>query len=149
MLPSTRRTTRGTTASALPELRNEMDRLLSDFFGGRGNGSTLGNFAPPTDLYETEDGYVLAAELPGFEREDIQVALEDGTLSITGRREESDRDVSFHRRERATGRFERRFRLPRSVKPEDIEARMENGILRVEVPKAEEARSRKIEVEVG
>lgn len=148
MLP-TGRTRRG-TRSALPELRTEMDRLLEDFFGGRGgNGSTLGSFAPPTDLYETEDAYVVEAELPGFSRGDIHVSLEDGTLSISGRREVTDEKKSYRRRERAEGRFERRFSLPRSVKAEDVKARMENGILRVQVPKAEEARSRKIEVEVG
>ena len=148
MLPTGR--TRRTGRSALPELRTEMDRLLEDFFGGgRGDGSSLGSFAPPTDLYETEDAYVVESELPGFSRDDIQVSLEDGTLSISGRREETTEGKSFRRRERAEGRFERRFRLPRSVKAEEVEARMENGILRVQVPKAEEARSRKIEVEVG
>lgn len=148
MLP-TGRTRRG-TRTALPELRTEMDRLLSDFFGGgRGNGSSLGSFAPPTDLYETEEAYVVESELPGFSRDDIRVSLEDGTLSIGGRREETAEERSYRRRERAGGRFERRFRLPRSVKAEDVEARMEDGILRVHVPKAEEARSRKIEVEVG
>lgn len=148
MLP-TGRTRRG-TRSALPELRTEMDRLLQDFFGGgHGNGSTLGSFAPPTDLYETEDAYVVESELPGFRRDQIQVSLEDDTLSISGRREETAEGKSYRRRERAEGRFERRFRLPRSVRAEDVEARMENGVLRVRVPKAEEARSRKIEVEVG
>lgn len=148
MLPTGR--TRRETRTALPELRTEMDRLLSDFFGGgRGNGSTLGSFAPPTDLYETEEAYVVESELPGFSRDDIRVSLEDGTLSISGRREETDEERSYRRRERAEGRFERRFRLPRSVKAKDVEARMESGILRVRVPKAEEARSRKIEVEVG
>lgn len=148
MLPTGR--TRRSARSALPELRTEMDRLLEDFFGGgRGNGSTLGSFAPPTDLYETEDAYVVESELPGLTRDDIEVSLEDGTLSISGRREETAEEKSYRRRERAEGRFERRFRLPRSVEAEDVEARMENGILRVRVPKAAEARSRKIEVEVG
>lgn len=148
MLP-TGRTRRG-TRSALPELRTRMDSLLEDFFGGgRGNGSNLGSFAPPTDLYERENAYVLESELPGFSRDDIRVSLEDGMLSISGRREVTDEEKSYRRRERAEGRFERRFRLPRSVEAENVEARMENGILRVRVPKAEEARSRKIEVEVG
>lgn len=146
MLPTGRRSRR-TRSTGLPELRTEMDRLLSDFFD-QGDGS-IRSFAPPTDLYETEDAYVVESELPGFSREDIRVSLEDGTLSISGRREEPGEGKDYRRRERAAGRFERRFRLPRSVKAEDVEARMENGILLVRVPKAEEARSRKIEVEVG
>lgn len=149
MLPTepTRRR-RGGTGSVLPELRTEMDRLLSDFFRG-GNGSTLGGFAPATDLRETEDEYVVEMELAGFRRDDVEVSLEGETLTISGRREVEAEDETYRRRERAAGRFERSFRLPRSVKPEDVEARMENGLLRVRVPKSEEARSRKIEVEVG
>lgn len=149
MLPTERTRRRmSSTGSVLPELRTEMDRLLSDFFRG-GNGSTLGAFAPATDLRETEDEYVVEMELAGFRRDDVEVSLEDNTLTIRGRREAETEDETYRRRERATGRFERSFRLPRSVDVEDVEARMENGLLKVRVPKAEEARSRTIEVEVG
>lgn len=148
MLPTGRRSRR-TRSTGLPELRTEMDRLLSDFFD-QGDGS-IRSFAPPTDLYETEDAYVVESELPGFDRDDIEVTLDQGSLTIRGSRSaESERETEeFHLRERATGQFERSFRLPRSIKAENVTARFDQGILRVEVPKAAEARSRKIDVEVG
>lgn len=149
MLPTGRRTRRRSRGSGLPELRTEMDRLLSDFFDA-GDGS-LGSFAPPTDLFETDDAYVVESELPGFSREDIDVTLDQGTLTVRGSRTaETERDSDdYHLRERASGQFERSFRLPRSIRAEAVKARFENGILRIEVPKAAEAKSRKIDVEVG
>lgn len=148
MLP-TGRSRRRNRSTGLPELRTEMDRLLSDFFT-QGDGS-VGRFAPPTDLYETEEAYVVESELPGFSRDDIDVTLDQGRLAIRGRREtESERETeSYHLRERASGEFERSFRLPRSIQPENVEARFEEGLLRVRIPKAAEAKSRTIDVEVG
>lgn len=148
MLPTGRRTRR-TRSTGLPALRTEMDRLLSDFFE-EGDGQ-VGRFAPPTDLYETDEAYVVESELPGFSREDIEVTLDQGTLSIHGARQtETERETeNYHLRERASGQFERSFRLPRSIEAERVEARFEDGILRVRVPKAAEAKSRKIDVEVG
>jgi len=148
MLPTGRRTRR-TRSTGLPELRTEMDRLLSDFFE-QGDGS-VASFAPPTDVYETDGEYVVESELPGFSRDDIEVTLDQGTLTIRGSREtETERQTDeYHLRERAAGQFERSFRLPRSIDAEEVKARFDQGILRVEVPKAAEARSRKIDVEVG
>lgn len=148
MLPTGRRSRRA-RSTGLPELRTEMDRLLSDFFD-QGDGSVT-SFAPPTDVYETDDAYVVESELPGFGHDDIEVTLDQGTLTIRGAREsETERETDeYHLRERAAGQFERSFRLPRSIEAEDVKARFDQGILRVEVPKAAEARSRKIDVEVG
>lgn len=148
MLPETRN--RRTRNSQLPDLRWEMDRLLRDFFD---TGSTTGQYAPSApaaDLYETEDAYVAELELPGFDRENINVTLEQGVLTVSGtragEREESEGD--YHLRERRSGRFQRSFRMPESINPEDVEARFSNGILEVRMPKAAEARTRKIEVNV-
>lgn len=148
MLPTGRRSRR-TRSSGLPELRTEMDRLLSDFFdeGDR----SVARFAPATDLYETAEAYVVESELPGFDRDDLEVTLDQGTLTIRGRREtRTERDSEdFHLRERATGQFERSFGLPRSIEAENVEARFDQGVLRVEIPKAAEAKSREIDVEVS
>lgn len=149
MLP-TGRTRKWVDRRGLPELRTEMDRLLSDFFGQ--TEGTTSRFAPATDLYETDEHYVVEAELPGLERDDINVTIEQGTLTISGRRtfrDTKEDGANWHMRERATGQFRRSFSLPRSIEADSVNARFENGILTVEVPKAAEARSRQIEVEVS
>lgn len=149
MLPETRN--RRTRSSQLPDLRWEMDRLLRDFFDtGSSTTGQLGPSAPAADLYETEDAFVAELELPGFDRENINVTMEQGVLTVSGtrsgEREESEGD--FHLRERRTGRFQRSFRMPESIKPDDVEARFSNGVLEIRMPKAAEARTRKIEVDV-
>lgn len=150
MLPETTRTRRRpTTGARLPDLRWEMDRLLRDFFdtGASGNYAAA---APAADLYETENAYVAELELPGFDREDINVTLEQGTLTVTGSRsaEREQEEGEYHLRERSTGRFQRSFRMPESVNVDEVQAHFSNGILEVQMPKAAEARSRKIEVNV-
>lgn len=137
------------TPRTLPEMRSEMNRLFEDFFDGRTG--EYGNFVPAADVVEKDDRFLIDLELPGFEREDVEVTMEQGTLTIRGRRstEREEKEENYHLRERAYGRFSRSFSLPRSIDPDEVEARYDNGILRVEVPKAAEARSRKIEVDVS
>ena len=148
MLPETRNA-RTTSGTRLPDLRWEMDRLLRDFFD-TGNAESYRPSAPAADLYETEDAYVAEMELPGFERENINVTLEQGVLTVSGNRsaEREESEGEYHLRERRTGRFQRSFRMPESVNVEDVQAHFSNGILEVRMPKAAEARSRKIEVNV-
>lgn len=133
----------------LPEMRNEIDRLFENFFDGPAG--DYGNFVPATDVIEEDDRFLINVELPGFNRDDVEVTMEQGTLTISGRRaaEREEEDDSFHLRERAFGRFSQSFSLPRSIDASNVEAHYDNGILRVEVPKAAEARSRKIEVDVS
>lgn len=148
MLPSTtgRRAVR--TPRSVPGLRNELDRLLGDFF--EGPSSNASRFTPPTDMWETEDAFVVAIEMPGFDRDGIDVAIERGSLTVTGRREiDAAEDQEFHLRERSAGQFRRSFSLPASIRTSDVSARFEDGVLRIELPKAEEARTKKIEVDVG
>lgn len=148
MLPSTtgRRTAR--TPRSIPGLRSELDRLFDDFL--ERPATDAGRTVPPTDLWETEDAFVLEMELPGFEREDLDVALDRGTLTVSGVREvDAAEDQDFHLRERTSGRFRRSFSLPASVRAQDVTARYENGVLRIDLPKAEEARTKKIEVDVS
>ena len=148
MLPETR-SRRTPSGTRLPDLRWEMDRLLRDFFD-TGNSESYAPSAPAADLYETEDAYVAEMELPGFDRENINVTMEQGVLTVSGNRstEREEAEGEYHLRERRTGRFQRSFRMPESVKPDDVEAHFSNGILEVRMPKAAEARSRKIEVNV-
>lgn len=149
MLSTTSRRRGRATRTGLPELRTEMDDLLSDFLGGGHGGSTQGRYTPATDLYETADAYVVEMEVPGFDRDDVEVSLEEGALTIRGRRDESTDGQEYRRRERPAGRFERHFRLPRGVETDGAEARLEKGLLHVRMPKAEKTRSRRIEVQAG
>lgn len=151
MLPST--SSSGTrlnryTPRNVPGLRNEIDRLFADFFE-RPSGD-FGRFTPPADLYETDEAYHVEMDLPGFTRKDIEVTIEQGMLTISGRREQQTaEDENYHLRERSVGRFSRSFSLPASIEANDVEAHFDEGLLKVSLPKAVEARTRKIEVNVS
>lgn len=135
----------------LSDLRDEMDRLFEDVMGTptRSGGGSV-RWRPAADILESDEGFEIALELPGFHREDIEVTVEEGVLTVSGRRDaESHEGQSWHLRERPTGRFSRSFSLPASVKAEEVTARFEDGVLRVRLPKEEEARTRKIEVDVA
>ncbi len=129
--------------------RAEMRRLFDDFFG-----RSVGEWAawtPAADLYETEETYVLEMEAPGFDRDDLEITLEQGVLTISGQRasERQERQATYHLRERSQGRFSRSFRVPRSIEADDVRAQFEQGVLRVELPKVEHAKPRRIEVHGG
>lgn len=148
MLPSTTGRRVARTPRSVPGLRNELDRLFEDFL--ERPGSEARRLTPPTDLWETEDAFVVEMEAPGFERDDFDVAIDRSTLTVTGVRDiDAAEDQDFHLRERAAGRFRRSFSLPASVRTQDVTARYENGVLRIDLPKAEKARTKKIEVDVG
>lgn len=126
---------------------NRLQREMESVFGG----SASDLWAPPVDVEETPDHLVFRAELPGMTREDIEVELEDGVLTIQGEKKEEQRDENAQGLlyERHWGTFTRRFTLPRAVDAGGITARYSNGILTVHVPKAEEAKGRKIEITDG
>jgi HSP20 family protein len=92
---------------------------------------------PPFDLFETPDRYVLVAEVPGLRRDDIQIQLQDGRLTVSGARREQDGTCEqYHRMERGHGSFSRRFDLPEAVDPEHIVADLRDGVLTITCPKA-------------
>lgn len=126
-------------------------RLMEGFFNGEaGRGEELSNrpWRPAVDIRETGDAYVLSAELPGLDKEDVNITMENNVLKLTGERrfEKEVAEEELHRVERAYGTFSRAFSLPTRVDPERIEASFRDGILTVTVPKAAEARPRKIEI---
>ncbi|HKK08143.1 MAG TPA: Hsp20/alpha crystallin family protein [Gemmatimonadota bacterium] len=146
MLPTTsggRRvaTRRPWTGSMVPELST----MLDDFFGRPL--SSWSAWTPAADLYETEDAFVLEMELPGFDLDDIELTMERGVLTVTGSRSvEETEGRTYHLRERSVDRFTRSYALPRSVSAEDIDASFAEGVLKVTLPKAPEAKPRRIEV---
>ena len=129
----------------LEAMSREMDRMMGEPFGA----STKRNgFAPAFDLSETEGEYLVEAELPGVKAEDVSITLDGGVLTISGetRQEKKDEGQSYFRVERSYGSFRRSVALPRAVRPDAISAELNEGILTVRIPKAEEAKPRQIPV---
>ena len=129
--------------------REPFARLFESFLNeAQGEEVSNRNWVPPVDIQETEEGYRLQAELPGLTKEDIDITLENNVLRLSGERK-FERDVkkeSFHRVERTYGTFSRAFALPQQVNSEGVQAGFENGVLTILVPKAEQAKPRKISI---
>ncbi len=134
----------------LRTLQEEVNRLFSTnltrAFGDEGIGR--GAWAPSVDIYENKDQIVLEAELPGMKQEDFDLAIENNVITLRGERrfEKTDETDNYHRVERSYGAFTRSFTLPQSVSADDARAEYSNGVLRVTLPKREEAKTRRIEV---
>lgn len=104
-------------------------------------------WVPPVDLYESEDRYVLTAEIPGLQREDVQIHFQDGRLTISGtRREPPVACEQYHRIERGHGEFSRTFQLPLPIDADRVSADLKDGVLTVDVPKTAEPPGRRIRV---
>ena len=137
----------------LAVLQDRMNRMFNDTYG-RGREDDLmnrGTWTPPVDIYELDGRLVLKAELPDLRREDIDVTVENNTLTIRGERklDQEIKQESFHRVERAYGSFVRMFSLPPTVDPTKIGAEYKNGVLTLMLPFREEAKPRTINVEVA
>jgi len=140
-------------AREVNSLQSEMNRLFNTFFGDSPAGEA-GNFrrwVPAMDLVETDDHFVLRADLPGMSEEDVSIELEDNVLTVSGERksEHEERREGYHRVERASGRFSRTLSLPEGVDPDAIEASFERGVLEVRIPKPEERKPRRVSIGVG
>lgn len=134
----------------LVTLREKMNRLFEDYYPARTEEKDMvaGTWAPSVDIYETENELVLTAELPGIKEDDIEIKLEDNTLTIKGDRrfEKETKEENYHRIERSYGSFLRSFTLPAYIEQEKIEAEHENGVLKIAMPKKQESKSRKVKV---
>ena len=130
-----------------------IDSVMDRFFNDRLTGfesSTGTVWTPAADVTETENELVFTTELPGFEKGDVDIAVNDGRLTITAEREyQEDKETRKHRIERWYGKFHRSFLLPKSADSEKISANLKNGVLTVNVPKKEEAKPRQIPVSVN
>ena len=132
----------------LTTLRNRFDRLLGAFYEEPTELDKRWN--PPVDVIETRDALIFKTELPGFEEKDINLEIENNVLKITGERkfEETTKEKTYQRVERAYGKFFRTFNLPMNVNTEKIVATFNNGLLELTVPKKEEAKPKKIALEI-
>jgi HSP20 family protein len=121
-----------------------VNRMFSDT-------ATARPWTPAVDIVENENELILTADVPGVKMEDIDIRLEDGTLTLSGARQfaQEDKKAGYHRIERAYGQFQRAFALPESVDAEKVEASFTDGVLKVVLPKKEIAKPRSIKVQVG
>jgi HSP20 family protein len=133
-------------------LRKEMDRLWDSFFEGRPDRRIReeGEWLPSLDVAETKGDLVVKAELPGMDPKDIEISLSEGVLTIRGekKQEKEEKEEGYHLIERSYGSFTRSIRLPKDVQNDKINASFKNGVLKVVLPKSEEAKKKEIKIKV-
>lgn len=127
--------------------------IFADFFDSFFNTDLLPStekLSPAVDIEEEKDKYVVKADIPGLKHDDIKVEVDDGVLKISGERKyekkEEDKEKKYHYYERSYGSFERRFVLPSGVDSEKIDAKYENGVLEIQIPKIESKKPKEIKV---
>lgn len=135
----------------LGDIQQEMNRLFDSFFG-RPSSARTGErvWAPLTDVYETKDDLVVSLELPGIREKEVNVSITGDLLVVKGERkfESETNEDSFHRVERAYGRFERSIALPIPVQADKVKATYRDGVLEIKLPKAEEMKPKEIKIDV-
>jgi HSP20 family protein len=138
-----------TVRNPLHQFRDEVDRLLTGVLAGRADGLVSGMFRgqPAINVWEQDDALKVEMELPGVKSEQLDISVAGGELSVkVNAPDESQEDVTYHRRERPVGAFSRIVRLPVAVDADRVEADLRDGVLTITLPKAESAKPRKINV---
>jgi HSP20 family protein len=137
----------------LSRLHSRINDLFDEGFGRARAvpSATTGVWLPAVDILESKDAYLIRAELPGMKKEDFNLEVNDGALTLSGERkvEKLSDGVEYHRAERVHGKFSRSFYLPQTVKQDGIKATYRDGILEIHVPKVEEAKPRQISISVN
>ena len=135
----------------LSPFRKEMDKFWDRYLGDTPFGRTFAEtWSPLVDISETKDDFVVKAELPGLEAKDVNVSISGDILTVKGEKkaEEEEKDEHYHRIERYSGSFQRVFHLPSGVKADKVKATFDKGVLKVTLPKVEEAKKKEIEVKI-
>jgi len=134
-------------------LQSRMNRLFHDSFSSEGQEQALTttNFTPAVDVYEDEHNITLKIEVPGIDEKDIDVRVENNTLTVHGERkfEKEEKEENYRRVERQYGSFTRTFTLPQTVDPEKIQANYDKGVLKIQLAKKAEAKPKQIKIGVG
>jgi HSP20 family protein len=137
------------------DIQTEVNRLFDSFFGRPTSASTAPRagarmWAPVIDLFETKDDLVVMAELPGVQEKDVSLSITGDLLTMRGEREFGSqvKEESYHRIERAYGKFERTIQLPMPVQADKVKATYRDGVLEVRLPKAEEVKPREIKIDI-
>ena len=126
---------------------SEVNRLFNTLF----DESQSNRWVPAMDLVESDDHFVLKADLPGLSEDDVAIEIRDNTLTISGERksEYEKRERGWYRVERATGRFSRSLALPEGIDPDAVSAEFDKGVLEVHVPKPEQRKPRRVQISAG
>lgn len=132
-------------------LRDAVSQLLGESFVHPPMGRREEGFAPAIDVSETSNAFIVEAAVPGLKADDLNVSVENNVLTISGeiRQEAESGERNYHRIERRYGKFQRVLTLPNTVKVDAINASMTNGVLRLEIPKADEVKPRRININVN
>ena len=138
------------TWSPISNLRDHINRLFELSYGGTAP-EAFGDWNPALDAFEDKDKYTVCVEVPGMKKEDLTVTVHDGILTVSGERksEKDAKNGTVHRTERFYGRFSRSVSLPSAVKSDGVVANYKDGILKVEIPKTEEAKPKQIDVKIS
>jgi HSP20 family protein len=128
------------------DMTSRMNQMLDNIFGEDDGDKTV--WGPSVDVVENDDSYQIMAELPGIKMDDVKISLADNVLTVKGEKknEISESKRSFYRVERCYGQFQRSFTLPSSVDAEKVKANLDNGVLTITLPKAEQAKAREIAI---
>ena len=132
-------------------LQDRLNRLFQSSFGESQDSLTTSSFSPAVDVYEDEHAVNLKIEVPGIEEKDLDIRVENNTLTVHGERkfEKEEKEENFRRVERQYGGFTRSFTLPQTVDSENVSANYDKGVLKISLPKKAEAKPKQIKVNVG
>jgi HSP20 family protein len=133
-------------AREVDSLQTEVNRVFDAFFGQGTNPSR--RWVPAMDLVETGDELVLKADLPGLSKDEVQIEIKDGVLTVSGERraEHEEKSEGYYRVERSFGRFSRSLTLPKGVEADSVAADFEDGVLEIRIPKPEERKPHRVEI---
>jgi len=136
--------------SSLIDYHNEVEHLLNSVYGTETNSENECSICPSVDIEEFEKSYSLHIELPGVDKKDVNINVNENILTIDGKKkaDKNSKSDKYHRNERVFGKFHRTFRLPDLVDRDQIDAEFSDGVLSITIPKVEEAFPKKIEVKI-
>jgi HSP20 family protein len=143
--------TRWNPSREFTSLQDRLNRLFQDSYGQTGQELTTTGFAPKADVYEDEGGITVKLEVPGVDEKDIDVRIENNTLTVHGERkfEKEEKEENYLRVERNYGSFTRSFTLPNTVDTADVTANYDKGVLKIKLVKKAEAKPKQIKISVG
>ena len=139
-------------AAGLNRFDNEMNSLFNNFFpaGLGGSGDEEGRWIPKVNVKEIDDRFELSAEIPGMEKDELSIEVQENVLTIRGEKKTAEKteNEKIHICEASYGKFERSFSLPENIKVDDVDAEYKNGVLRVSIPKTELVKPKEIKVKI-